>query len=127
MCGLSSAWLQGTLLSPTVVASSPIGSQDRWWLVLHALCSRAEVGMRWLCSALSPSPRAWAEGDLQQRGFGALLLACSAVPACGDSVPGLWRTAVLPKPVTADVMIMVRMVSSWSHPLPGSGLHPLIT
>lgn len=31
------------------------------------------------------------------------------------------------KPVTADVVIVVRLVSSWSLPLPHSGLQPLMT
>lgn len=51
VCGLSSAQLQGTVLFPSMVASSPVGTQDCWWLALRALHSRAEMGMPW------PAPR----------------------------------------------------------------------
>lgn len=47
MCGLSSARLQGTLLSPSMVTSNPVSTQDRQRLALRALCSGAEVGMPW--------------------------------------------------------------------------------
>lgn len=47
MCGLSSTQLQGTLLSPSMVASNPVGTQVHWWLAQRALFSGAEMGMLW--------------------------------------------------------------------------------
>lgn len=82
--------------------------------------------MPWLCSALRSPHRAWA-GDVQQRGSGALPLARLVVTSLWELGTGAMGAAVWPKPVTADMMIMVRMVSSWSHPLPHSGLHTLMT
>lgn len=67
------------------------------------------------------------EGTFSKEALGLCCWPAQPSPARGNSVPQWWGTAMWPKPATADVMIMVRMVSSRSPALPHSGLHPLKT
>lgn len=47
MWGLSSHLLQGAIVSPGMVVSSPVGTQGCWWFVPRALFSGDEVGIPW--------------------------------------------------------------------------------
>lgn len=74
-----------------------------------------------------PTDGAWAGGDLQQRGFGAQLLTHAAVSSPWELGTGVVGDSGAAKSVTEDMMIVVKVVSSWSSPLPHSGLYPLMT